>query len=219
MAPTDTARGGKVAPDVPRLVVLTDSDQASEAGRSLRATLLDVAAAGAPVILFREKDLDARKRLKVARQVAATVRGLGAELVVASDLDLASELGIGLHLAADEAVPDDLGDLLVGRSCHDRDEVLAAVADGCDYVTVSPVAPTESKPGHGPPLGTDGVAELAEAAGTVPVLALGGVTPDNAADFVAAGAHGVAVMGAVIRAKNPAQVVTDLLAAVEPQED
>lgn len=204
--------------DVPRLLVLTDGDQASDAGRSLRATLLDVAAAGAPVVLFREKDHDDRKRLKVARQLAATVRGLGAELIVASDLDIATELGIGLHLAADEDVPDDRGDLLVGRSCHDREEVLAAVADGCDYVTVSPVAQSASKPDHGPPLGTDGVAELVEAAGTVPVLALGGVTPDNAADFLAAGAHGVAVMGAVMRAKNPAQVVTDLLAVVAQDE-
>lgn len=203
--------------DVPRLLVLTDREQAADAGRALRPTVLDVAAAGAPAVLLREKDLSRRRRRNLATQLSAVTGGLGTALLVAGDPELAADVGSGVHLAAtDDPVPSELrGQLLVGRSCHDRAEIEAAVAEGVDYVTVSPVAPTTSKPGHGPPLGPDGLAALVEVAGEVPVLALGGVTPDNAADLIAAGAHGVAVMGAVMRAEQPAAVVARLLEALE----
>ena len=197
-------------PDVPRLLVLTDRELAR---RSLRVTVLEVAAAGAPAVLLREKDLDADRRRRLGTQLSAVTGGLGTVLLVAGDPGLAAEVGSGVHLgAADDPVASDLrGQLLVGRSCHDRDEVLAAVAEGVDYVTVSPVAATPSKPGHGPPLGSDGLAELVAAAGSVPVLALGGVTPDNLTTWLDAGAHGAAVMGTVMRAAAPADVVVDLL--------
>jgi len=72
---------------------------------------------------------------------------------------------------------------------------------GADYVTVSPVFLTVSKPGYGPALGTDGLARIvARVAG--PVIALGGVTAANAASCRAAGAQGVAVMGEVMRAAD-----------------
>lgn len=198
---------------VPRLLVLTDREQASSAGRPLRPTVLDVAAAGAPAVLLYEEDLSRRRRRNLATQLSAVTGGLGTELLLAGDPELAAEVGSGVHLAAGDApVPAELRDqLLVGRSCHDRADVEAAVAEGVDFVTVSPVATTTSEHGDGPPLGADGLMDLVGAAGDVPVLALGGVTPDNAAAFVAAGAHGVAVMGAVMRAEKPAAVVTRLL--------
>ncbi len=99
---------------------------------------------------------------------------------------------------------------VVGRSCHSRAEVARAGEEGFDYAMLSPYALTESKPGYGPPLGPDAFRDL-----PIPTYALGGITPDNAADAVAAGAHGVAVMGAVMRAEEPAQVVAALLAAID----
>jgi len=96
--------------------------------------------------------------------------------------------------------------------CHSVAEVVAA--SGAPLVTVSPVAPTPSKPGYGPPLGADGVAAAVAAAGGMPVFALGGVTPENARSFCEAGAYGVAVMGAVLRADDPHRVVRDLLEAI-----
>lgn len=199
---------------VPRLLVLTDREQTR---RSLRVTVLEVAAAGAPAVLLREKDLDRERRRRLGTQLSAVTGGLGTDLLVAGDPELAADVGSGVHLAADDdPVPADLREqLLVGRSCHDRDEVLAAVDEGVDYVTVSPVAATPSKPGHGPPLGPDGLAELVDAAGPVPVLALGGVAPDNLATWLKIGAHGAAVMGAVMRAAEPAGVVAELLEQLE----
>lgn len=108
-------------------------------------------------------------------------------------------------------------DVLVVREedltkCHSVAEVQAAA--GSHFVTISPVAPTASKPGYGPPLGVEGVGSAVAAAGTMPVFALGGVTPANAAEFLAAGAHGVAVMGPVQRAEDPANVIAEYLAVL-----
>jgi thiamine monophosphate synthase len=105
-------------------------------------------------------------------------------------------------------------DLLIGRSCHDVDEVRDAVAQGCDYVIVSPVAMTQSKPGYGPALGPSGLATLVEAASDLPVFALGGVTPDNTAIWRRCGAYGIAVMGGIMAAADPAEATTEYLEAL-----
>jgi thiamine-phosphate pyrophosphorylase len=76
-------------------------------------------------------------------------------------------------------------------------EVDGAVAEGCDYVTVSPVAASASKPGYGPALGPAGLAALLRPG--LPVYALGGVLPSTVMSYVDAGAYGVAVMGPVMR--------------------
>lgn len=96
--------------------------------------------------------------------------------------------------------------------CHGPAEVRAA--RGSRFVTISPVAPTESKPGYGPPLGADGVRLAVAAAEGMPVFALGGVTQGNARIFLDAGAYGVAVMGAVLRAEDPDDVVRRLVEAI-----
>jgi thiamine-phosphate pyrophosphorylase len=88
--------------------------------------------------------------------------------------------------------------------------VSAARDEGCDYVTVSPVFPTPSKPGYGPPLGLAGLARLTGSA--PPVYALGGIRPGDAPGCLAAGAHGVAVMGPAMR--DP-RIVVDYLAALQ----
>ena len=134
-------------------------------------------------------------------------------LLVASDPDLARHLDAdAIHLAAHDAHPGGAAaGMLVGRSCHDDAEVAAAVGEHADLLLVSPVAPTASKPGYGPALGPDRFRHLVGRAGGVPVLALGGVTPDNASRWRDAGAHGVAVMGGVMAAPDPADVVRRLL--------
>lgn len=206
---------------VPRLLVVTDRHRCLEAGRGLLDTVTAAVTAGAPAVLLREKDLPADERRALAAELVAITAAHGARLLVAGDARLATEVGAaGVHLAADQARPAGMprygrGDprprLLVGRSCHDGAELTAAVAASVDYLTLSPVAATASKPGYGPPLGAAGLAGLTAIAGDVPVLALGGVGPDDAGRFRSAGAHGVAVMGAVMAARDPADVVVRLL--------
>ena len=99
-----------------------------------------------------------------------------------------------------------------GRSCHTVAEVYDAAGEGVDYVSLSPYAETASKPGYGPALGPAAFG----GEWPVPVYALGGIDPTNAAQARAAGAHGVAVMGAVMRAPHPAAVIEALLHEVDP---
>lgn len=207
--------GPRVAP---RLLVLTDRTQCEAAGRTLVGTVTAVVRAGAPAILLREKDLPGAERRDLAATLLEVTSAHGARLVVASDPDLAVGVGAaGVHLASHDPLPSAEG-LLLGRSCHDAAEVAEAVAEDVDYLTASPVATTPSKPGYGPALGTEGVTALATAAASVPVLALGGMTPATTPEVLDAGAHGVAVMGAVMRAADPARVVTTFLELMDNEE-
>ncbi|HWJ10605.1 MAG TPA: thiamine phosphate synthase [Nocardioides sp.] len=187
---------------MPRLVVLTDRTQVP-ADRTLADVLDAVAEAGLTTVLLRETDLPDAERARLADHARAA--GLA---VVAAHRAVPGCRGV--HLPARAPAPSDRsGATSWGRSCHRRSEVVAAAADGAGWATLSPFAETASKPGHGPPLPASDWAGL-----PLPVLALGGITPSNAAAARAAGAHGVAVMGAVMRAPDPGAVVAALLAAV-----
>jgi thiamine-phosphate pyrophosphorylase len=183
-----------------RLLVLTDRHQCAD----LAATVAAATRGGAPAILFREKELPAAERRALGERVADAAQG--AELIVASDPELAHHLGAStVHLAADDPWPDGWR---TGRSCHDDAELADAASHGASYATLSPIFASASKPGYGPPLGP---AALADA--PLDVLALGGVTPANVADCLAAGAAGVAVMGGVMAADDPEAAVRALLDA------
>jgi thiamine-phosphate pyrophosphorylase len=101
---------------------------------------------------------------------------------------------------------------LIGYSAHSRADIAAAVADGADYVTLSPIFLTTSKPGYGPALGLDAL----RPDWPLPVLALGGIGLENAAACMTAGAAGVAVMGEAMRAARPREFMANLLAALVP---
>jgi thiamine-phosphate pyrophosphorylase len=130
-------------------------------------------------------------------------------------LSVAASLGLGVHLpergptvaTARHAVGPHV---LVGRSVHSPDA--ARAAGDADYLLAGHVYPTASKLGR-PPLGLDGFRANAAAA-TVPVLAIGGITPANAAAVLAAGAYGVAVVGALLAAPDPRVAAADLRASI-----
>ena len=185
------------------VVVLTDR-------LSCRRPLVDVVAAavdgGVRWVVLREHDLPRDARAEMASRLRALLEPVAGRLVVAGPDPLG---GDAVHLPATGPCPSLP---LVGRSCHDATELARLSIE--DYVTLSPVFPTATKPGYGPALGARGAAELARDA-DVPWLALGGVdTPARAADCVAAGAAGVAVLGAVMRADDPGSVVRELAGAI-----
>lgn len=201
---------------LPALLVLTDRRIAGTRHRALTTTVAEAVAGGAPVMVFREKDLPVEKRRRLGEQVAG-VLGPGTRLIVASDPALALALGAsGVHLAASDPTYR-ANDLLRGRSCHDATEVAAAASEGVDYATVSPVYESGSKQGYGPVLGTAGLHALARQPGAPPVYALGGVDAARVPECLAAGATGVAVMGAVMAAADPAAAVAEILSALETQ--
>ena len=186
---------------LPRLLVLTDRSQLP-LGRSLFSTMAACAEAGLTHVVLRELDEPLEHRAKLAELLA----GLGLN-VIAAHTPLPA--AVGLHLPASASSNTSSAGPPRGRSCHSPTKVARAAEEGFDFAMLSPYALTESKPGYGPPLGPGAFGDL-----PLPTYALGGITPDNAAEAVAAGAHGVAVMGAVMRAEEPAAVVRDLLAAL-----
>lgn len=189
--------------NLPRLLILTDRHQTTR-------PLVDVVRAavdgGARAVVLREKDLPRAARAHLADQLRPILSEAGAILVVASDATIPAD---GVHLAARDHLPVNRPPL-VGRSCHDPAGLQATAEEGFDWATLSPIFPSSSKPGYGPALGA-----AALAGSPLPVYALGGVAVERAAACVAAGAAGVAVMGAVMRATDPAAVVANLLRALD----
>ncbi len=175
---------------LPRLLVLTDRTQCAE---PLVATVAAAVDAGARAVVLRDKDLPDGERAVLAEELRALLDPAGGLLVVAGPADGSAD---AVHLAARDPFPEPRP-ALVGRSCHSAAEVAGAREEGCDWVMVSPYAPTASKPGHGPALGPAGLAALLS--GGPPAYALGGVQPADVPACRAAGAHGVAVMGPVMR--------------------
>lgn len=184
--------------NVPRVLLLTDRSQLP-AGRDLVDTVAACAEAGLEAVVLRELDLPEDQRQRLAR-------ALGSTGVVLLSARTRLEGVAGVHLASGQTCHDQTPALPHGRSCHDDAETRAAVRGGASYLTISPVAASASKPGYGPALGLPGVRRAVRLAGSVPVLALGGVGVQNAAAMRTAGAHGVAVVGAVMRADDPGGV-------------
>jgi thiamine-phosphate diphosphorylase len=178
---------------LPPLLVLTDGTLTC--GRPLLDVVALAVDGGARAVLVREKHLDPGRRATLAARVRALLDPHGGLLLVASDHHIDAD---GVHLAARDPYPA-VAAGIVGRSCHNAGDVARAAAEGCDYATLSPIFPTPSKPGYGPALGVAALADL-----PLPVWALGGVTHINAQACVDAGAAGVAVMGAVMGADDPA---------------
>ncbi|RKN44530.1 thiamine phosphate synthase [Micromonospora endolithica] len=183
------------------VVVLTDR-------RLARRPLVEVVAAavagGVRWVVLRDKDLPRSERAALAADLRAVLTEAGGTLVVAGPDPLD---GDAVHLpAAGPYPPPRLR--LVGRSCHDPAELARLTTE--DYAVLSPVWPTRTKPGYGPPLRPAGLRALIRVC-PVPVLALGGIErPDQVRDCVEAGAAGVAVLGAIMRATDPAETATTL---------
>jgi thiamine-phosphate pyrophosphorylase len=184
------------------LLVLTDRAQCS---RPLVEVVTAAADGGARTVVLREKDLPTGERAALADELRSALGPDGTLVLAGTGLP-----GDAVHLSATDEVPEPRPALL-GRSCHDRDSVDRAAAERCDWVTVSPVRLTASKPGYGPALGTAGLAALTDGP---PAYALGGLTAVDVRPCLDAGAAGLAVMGAVMRAARPDLVVGELLAAL-----
>ena len=155
------------------------------------------AAAGVDLIHLRERDLDDRSLLALARDVVRAAAG--ARVVVNDRADIAIAAGAaGVHLRADSVpasrlrawVPEPF---LIGRSIHSAEEA-GRVEGGLDYLVLGTVYPTASKPGRTGVVGLEALREACRAT-RLPVLAIGGITADRVTDIAAAGAAGFAAIG------------------------
>jgi thiamine-phosphate pyrophosphorylase len=137
------------------------------------------------------------------------IRDLPALFVVDDDVEAAVRLGAdGVHLGRDDPGAERAlaAGLLLGRSAAGVAEAVAAEREGAAYVGAGPVWASPSKPDADPPIGTAGLAEICTAV-SIPVVAIGGIDPDNAGDCIRAGAAGVAVIRAADRLRELLEAV------------
>lgn len=195
---------------VPRFFCLVD------ATRDL-ALLPALVAAGVDGFQVRAKGLPDRELLAFARQVIAA--GDGAAIVVNDRVDIALAAGAdGVHLGIDDLPVAQARSiapgLLIGGTCRNRAAALAARDAGADYAGFGPIHTTTSKEGLPEPLGVD---SLTAAADVLPLIAIGGLTTPSVSAVRRAGAHGIAVIGAIWDQPDPvaaAHTLAESLAAV-----
>jgi thiamine-phosphate pyrophosphorylase len=189
----------------------------------------EIAASGASfAVQVRARTLHDAALLAFARAVRDAIDRAGGRervpLVINGRFDLAVAAGAdGVHLPASGApaarVRAELGPgWMLGVSTHSPEEVRAAREAGMDYAIFGPVHRTPSKPGPGAPQGSAGLAAAIAAAADLPVLAIGGLTPDRAKAARRQGAHGVAVIRAILGADDPIAAARALSAALESAE-
>lgn len=146
----------------------------------------------ADVLQLRAKGLDAGELLRRARRLKHLFRGM---FLINDRVDVCLAAGAdGVHLPGNRVAPEVLkrrfGLRVVGVSCHSVDDVVRAEQEGADYAYLSPIFEVTSKPGYGPALGLQALSAAARV--RIPVIALGGVTRENEASCIAAGASGIA---------------------------
>lgn len=190
-----------IAREALRLVCVTDRRLAPE-GDVVAACRAAVAARGATAVVVREPDLPSAEQARIARAVrAALPRDI--PVLLSRDPVLAATAGLdgallGWTSPTAAVARAALGPVrALGRSVHAVGEAAAAADDGYDFVVFGPVRPTPSKAGLVEPQGFDGL-RAAAAAARVPVVAIGGLTPDDLPAVLAAGAAGVAAIRAFL---------------------
>jgi thiamine-phosphate pyrophosphorylase len=197
-----------------RLIVVTDPDCGG--GRTVVDVVRAALRGGAPAIQLRMKDAAAREMTEIARALLAETRAAGALLFINDRVDVALAAGAdGAHVGQDDlpvaaarriAPPG----FLLGVSAETAELARAAEAHGADYVGAGPVYHTGSKADAGDAVGTERIAQVAVVV-RIPVVGIGGITIENAPPVIHAGAAGVAVISAVMRAADPEAAVRALM--------
>lgn len=179
--------------------------------------------AGARAVQLRMKDVGAKRMLEAARPLRDMTRAAGALFFVNDRVDVALAAGAdGVHLG-----PEDLpvgpvrrsvgADLLIGYSTDDPQAARRAAHEGADYIGCGTVYATSSKSDAGRVIGPEGLDRVARAA-EVPVVGIGGITPERANEVGRTAASGVAVISAVMGAEDPGGAVGALLRAFDSRE-
>lgn len=195
-------------------------DRSLAGGRDLPRLLEAVLAGGGRLVQLREKTMPASELFPLAQRLVRRCREVGAWLVVNDRADLALAVDAhGLHVGQDDLPAQRARAILrpgmiLGVSTHDPEQARRAVADGADYVAVGSIFPTASKAGF-QLVGTDLIRRVRPVV-PVPLVGIGGITADNAASVLAAGADGVAVISALCAAPDPEAATRAFLARLAP---
>lgn len=200
-----------------RILLVTDRHQART---PLPAVLLEAVVGGVRAIQVREHDMPSRDLLALVQEIHEPIKPYGVRLIMNDRLDLALALDLdGVHLRGN-SIPTPVARRLLGPhrllgvSTHSLADVRQANEEGADYVVFGPVFETPSKRPFGAPLGLDALA-AACAASRIPVFAIGGITRERLPEVCRGGAHGAAVIGAILLRDDVAAAARELCAEAE----
>ena len=195
-------------------------DRTAPRGRDLREVLDGVIAGGGRLVQFREKEWPSRRCLPLLEDLRRRAKQAEVGFVVNDRLDLALAVEAdGFHVGQDD-LPAPLArrllpaSMFLGVSTHSLAEARQAERDGADYIAVGSIFPTASKPEFHL-VGLDLLRAVRREV-KAPLLAIGGITADNVAEVIEAGADGAAVISAVCAARDPAEATRRLLERIRP---
>jgi thiamine-phosphate pyrophosphorylase len=186
---------------LPRIYPLTDVPL-SRISHAEQVKLLSLG--GASLIQLREKRMPPREFYEQAKKAVAVALSCGVQLLINDRIDVALAVGAaGVHLGQDDMPPEAARKLLgpnavIGYSTHNIEQAIAATKLPIDYVAIGPIFATTTKSDTAPVLGLDGLRTVRQAIGTFPLVAIGGITHENASKVIEAGADSVAVISALL---------------------
>jgi thiamine-phosphate pyrophosphorylase len=192
---------------LPRLYVILDSALLTIPAQQCAQELAEV---GVSLLQYRNKVASARELLKTSRDLAAGLVPLGVSLVVNDRPDVAVLAGAtGVHVGQDDPPADQArfvvgSGMWVGISTHSLEQFQQAAETSADYLAVGPVFATSSKANPDPVIGTELIRRVRPLTDK-PVVAIGGITLENAASVIDAGANSVAVISDILRAAKRAE--------------
>lgn len=197
-----------------KLYLVTDRGLCPE-GRSLVQTVKEAVEGGVTMVQLREKDIDTRTFIEEALELKALLGPLGVPLIINDRVDvaLASDAD-GVHIGQSDmpyAIARRLlgPDRIIGLSVENMDQVAQADALDVDYIGVSPVFATPTKTDTARPFGLEGLREAVKLSHH-PTVAIGGMNALTAADVMATGTDGIAVVSAIIAAPDPRAAAEEL---------
>ena len=197
-----------------RLYLVTD--RGLSMGRDMVDIVREAVAGGVTMVQLREKDCSMRDFVALGRELVALLRPLGVPLIINDRVDVALACDAdGVHIGQSD-MPFDIArrllgpDRIIGLSVESMDDIVAANALDVDYVGVSPVFATSTKTDTARPFGLDGLREAVRLS-VHPTVAIGGMNARTAADVMACGTDGIAVVSAIVSAESPREAARELI--------
>ena len=191
------------------------TDRGLARGRSTLEIISAAVHGGATVVQLREKDCSTRDFIEQALSIKEFLKDRGVPLIINDRVDVAQAVKAdGVHLGQTDMplglAKKVLGDsMIIGISAESLEDAVEAEKGGADYLGVSPIYATPTKTDTAPPLGLEGLREIRKTV-RLPIVGIGGLNRDNAAEVIRNGADGVAVVSAIVAADDPQTAADDL---------
>ncbi len=183
---------------LPRFYPILDTETAARRGVDVVEAATEILEGGAGILQFRHKTFWSREVFEMLQQVAEMCQACGVPLVVNDRADMARLMDAGLHLGQDDLPPSAARGILAGGvlgfSTHNEAQLRAAESEPADYLALGPIFGTVSKLNPDPVVGLDGLRQWRSLTRR-PLVAIGGITRENARSVLEAGADSVAVIG------------------------